>query len=205
MPRPKLIRQSKFPYHVTSRTNNKVPFPVPIYKAWDFCKESLIYAGKHAKVEVNCFVLMNNHYHLLVTTPYENIDHFMKYFNMRFSILLRKASGHINHRFSNRYKWSIVEDEQYLQNVYRYIFQNPVRASVVEKCIDYPYSSLHFTHFESKLINYRPHFHYANDKAFYERKFSSNTVNIFKRSFKYRYFKISKRISTFEKEEFKIR
>lgn len=196
MPRPKLIRQNEFPYHVTSRTNNKVPFPLPMYHVWDLAKQSLVYARKNVDVEINCFVLMNNHYHLLITTPNENLDKFMMYFNLKLSKLISKNAKVINHKFSNRYKWTIVSDQEYLQNVYRYIYQNPIRANIVEKCIEYPYSSLHFTNFESRLLNYRPHFKYADEVSFYEQRFSSNLTNIISTSMKRSVFRIPLSVST---------
>ncbi len=200
MPRPKLIRQSKYPYHVTSRTNNKVPFPLPLYHVWDIAKQALIYARERVDVEVNCFVLMNNHYHLLITTPDENIDKFMMLFNHRLSKSIAKYSKVINHKFSNRYKWSIVQDNNYLQNVYRYIYQNPLRAGIVDRCISYPYSSLHFTNFEGRLINFKPHFRYTDEVSFYEKQFCSNASNIMKRSLKRSYFNIPNGISSHERK-----
>lgn len=195
MPRPKLIRQNEFPYHVTTRTNNKVPFPLPMYQVWDLAKQSLTYARKNVNVEINCFILMNNHYHLLITTPDENLDKFMMYFNLKFSKLISKNAKVINHKFSNRYKWTIVSNHEYLQNVYRYIYQNPLRANLVEKCIDYPYSSLYFTSFEGRLLNYRPHFKYADEVSYYEQMFSSNLYKIISTSMRRSVFKIPLNIS----------
>lgn len=57
-----------------------------------------------------------------------------KYLNYR---LQRK-----NHVFGARYQPTIITDQKHLQNVIRYIYQNPVRAGMVEHAEDYPYSSL---------------------------------------------------------------
>ena len=109
MPKKKLIRQGDFPYHVTTRNNNRDWFSIPMNEVWHICKESLIYAQEKEKVQINCFVLMSNHYHLLLTTPDENIDRFMMHFNWRISYLISLRTSRINHKFSNRYKWSIVQ------------------------------------------------------------------------------------------------
>jgi len=197
MPRIKLIRQSTFPYHVTTRTNNKSWFDIPIFEVWDICKLSLIYALKKRPVEINSFVLMSNHYHLLVTTPNEDIDQFMMYFNLRLSQLITKKSGHINHKFSNGYKWSIVEHRGHLFNVYRYIYQNPVRAKITSDCFSYPYSSLHFSRFEAKLLNYVPHIQYSREKSLLERSFGNEFNKVMKSSLSKTNFKASNSVSKY--------
>ncbi len=174
MPRRKLIRQNIFPYHVVTRTNNKDWFRIPLCDVWDICKESLHYSQAKRPAVINCFVLMSNHYHLLITTPNEDIDEFMQFFNLRLSRLISIKSGAINQKFSNRYKWSIVDKENYLMNVYRYIYQNPVRAKITLTCDSYPYSSLKFSGFEAKLFNYKPHLKYATDKDWIEEKLVKN-------------------------------
>lgn len=200
MPRRKIIRQNRYPYHVVSRTTNRIPFPIPMYLVWDICKASLIYAQKNVKVTIHCFTLMNNHYHLLVSTPNSDLDKFMQFFNRRFSKQLTKYSGMINQKFSNRYKWTIVGDERYLQNVYRYIYQNPIRARIVENCISYPYTSLHLTSFEASLLNFRPHFHYQDEVSFYEKRFCSNLVNVIKNGLSKPYFQIANTASSYERK-----
>lgn len=145
MARKNLIRQSKFPYHITTRCNNKEWFRIPMEKVWKLFLESLYYARENRPVEVHAFVLMDNHYHLLVTTPESDIDKFMFFLNKRFSDLINRETGAINHKFSNRYHWSIVNSKRYLYTVTKYIFNNPVRANIVEKPQNYIFSSLYYT------------------------------------------------------------
>ncbi|EPZ49742.1 transposase IS200-like protein [Bacteriovorax sp. BAL6_X] len=199
MPRKSLIRQSKFPYHVITRTNNREWFPLPMFQVWDLCKEALIYAQSKCMVEINCFVLMSNHYHMILTTPNEDIDIFMRFFNSRFSSLLAKNSNRINQKFSNRYRWSIIDNQSYLKNVYRYLYQNPIRAGIAESCGDYPYSSLFITSYEARLINFRPHFHYADEQTYFERRFGADTISILKRALKHPRFKLAERTPSYEK------
>ncbi|EPZ51692.1 transposase IS200-like protein [Bacteriovorax sp. BAL6_X] len=195
MPKKKLIRQGDFPYHVTTRNNNRDWFSIPMYEVWDICKEALIYAQEKEKVQINCFVLMSNHYHLLLTTPNENIDRFMMHFNWRISYLISLRTSRINHKFSNRYKWSIVTEQNYLYNVYRYIYQNPIRAGISEACIDYPYTSLHFSSFEAELFQYRPHIDYAGAKQLIERRYDTEFDDCIRKSLKKSYFTPKQSIS----------
>lgn len=201
MPRKKLIRQNEFPYHIVSRTNNRTPFPLPMYAVWDICKSSLIYAQERVPVEIHCLTLMNNHYHLLMTTPNSDIDKFMQVFNLKFSKLITKHTKLINQKFSNRYKWTIVHDQRYLQNVYRYIYQNPIRANIVDDCISYPYTSLHFTSFEANLLNFKPHFHYSYEVSFYEKRFDSNVLKTLRNALSKSYIKLANSATKYEKQE----
>lgn len=195
MPRRKLVRQNQFPYHVTTRTNNKDWFSIPIYEVWDICKFALIRAQNANPVIVHCFVLMGNHYHLLITTPESDIDKFMFYFNKGLSDLINKRSGVINHKFSNRYSWSIVDKKNYLFNVYRYIYQNPVRAKITKDCFSYPYSSLHFTRFEAKLLKHKAHYNYAQEKTMFEKRFGSEFDNLIRYALNKRKFKVREKIT----------
>jgi len=199
MPRRNLIRQSTMPYHVTSRTNNKNWFEIPIFEVWDLCKESLIYALKQKPVIIHSFMLMGNHYHLLLTTPNSNIDGFMMLYNRKLSNLINKKSGVTNHKFSNRYKWTIVDNQSYLLNVYRYIYQNPVRAKLTIDCFSYPYSSLHFSRYESKLFNHRPHIYYGREKSWLEKNMGEEFDEMIKTSLKKETFRPAKVPAYFRK------
>lgn len=168
MPRKRLIRQNDFPYHVTTRTNNKDWFRIPLNDVFKLFKDSLVYAQEKHPVNVHCFVLMSNHYHLLISTPNSDIDKFMMHFNLKLSRLIEKRSGYINHKFSNRYKWSIVQNCNYLYNVYRYIYQNPIRANLSKRCIDYKYSSLRIEHNEKELLNIKEHLEYKYNSTWFE-------------------------------------
>jgi len=142
MPRKNLIRTNKYYYHITTRSNHKHWFQLPLSEVWNISMQAFSIATNARTVEIVQFVLMSNHYHLLIKTPNCDIDKFMFWFNKTFSDNLRKKTGQINRMFSSNYKWSLITNEVYLTNVIRYIFQNPVRAGIVNKCEEYPYSTI---------------------------------------------------------------
>jgi putative transposase len=144
MARKKIIRTSDFPYHITTRCNNREWFDLPIKDVWQMSLDALLYANSNKKVEIEAFVLMSNHYHLVLHTPDENIDEFMRFFNWRLSKSIREKSQRINHIFGSRYKWSIVDSDRYYFFLIRYVFQNPLRINLVSNCEDYPFSTLHY-------------------------------------------------------------
>lgn len=91
--------------------------------------------------EVYGYVIMSNHYHLIIRisqAPLKDIMHrinnkFSRYFNIKY-----KRSGHV---FENRYKGILVIDDRYLLSLLRYVHQNPVGAKMCNRVEDYPWSS----------------------------------------------------------------
>jgi len=142
MARKQLIRTHQFPYHITSRSNNKEWFYIPTDCVWKYAKILLRQGSVNFNTKIHAFVLMSNHYHLIIRTPDSNIDAFMQYFNKQLGQSISRSAGRINRIFGAPYKWSLIQDQNYYLNVYRYIYQNPLRASLAKKVEDYPYSTL---------------------------------------------------------------
>jgi len=105
--------------------------------------ESLVIANQKAPIHLHAFVLMSNHYHLVIDTPDANVDKFMYEFNKNFSLRLRVASGMINRMLGGRYKWTLVKDKSYYYQILKYVYLNPIKAGLVRDARQYPYSTLH--------------------------------------------------------------
>lgn len=144
MPRAKRILQADFPYHVTNRTVNKVPFPLPLDELWRLFSKRLHFCSILFGIEIHAFVLMSNHYHMIVRCPENNLSTFMTYFNREMSKEINQFSGKINQNFGNRYYASVVQDPRYYLTVYRYVYRNPVDAGLSNSVENYPYSSFQF-------------------------------------------------------------
>lgn len=142
MPRMNLIRTSEFPYHVTSRCHNKDWFTVPLEEVWAFSGEAFKEANKLFPIKLISFVLMGNHYHMIIRTPDSNLDLFMREFNRRLTLKIQRRGEIINQVFGGRYKWCLISVNNYFANCYRYVYQNPVRAGIVLKCEEYQFSTL---------------------------------------------------------------
>ncbi len=112
-------------------------------RVWTISQQCLKEAFDKHRVEVISFVLMNNHYHLMVRTPEANLDQFMYEFNKRLAARIKISTENINHLMGGRYKWCLIESQKYFLNCYRYVYQNPKRALVTDRCEFYPYSTLH--------------------------------------------------------------
>lgn len=142
MPRKLLIRTSDVPYHITNRSNNRELFYIPLEELWRICLECLTELKFQFKCEIHSFVLMSNHYHLLISTPECNIGPAMKYFHREVARKANRTTGRVNHFFGGRYKWSVIYQSHYYWNAVKYIFRNPVRAGICEQVQNYKYSSL---------------------------------------------------------------
>ncbi len=93
------------------------------------------------KVEIHAYCLMDNHYHLLLSTPNSNLGRAMRHLNgvytQRYNRLV-KTDGPL---YRGRYKAILIDADNYLLSVSRYIHLNPVEAGIVEKPADYLWSS----------------------------------------------------------------
>lgn len=92
-------------------------------------------------ISIYGYVLMSNHYHLLVETPMGNISKAMHYLNSAYSIFYNKRHNRSGHLFQGRFKSFLIEKERYLLSVSRYIHLNPVKAGIALKPEDYKWSS----------------------------------------------------------------
>jgi putative transposase len=142
MNRPLLIRSDKYPYHITSRCHEKEFFPLPLNEVWEIMIQTLGETHKKYELGIHAFLLMGNHFHLLCHTPKANLDDAMRYLLRQTSIRISRRASSRNHLWDGRYKWSLISSPMYYYQVYRYIFQNPIRANLVSKVEDYPFSTL---------------------------------------------------------------
>lgn len=84
---------------------------------------------------------MDNHYHLLIETPEANLAKGMRQLNGVYTQSFNRLHGRVGHVFQGRYKAILVERDSYLLELARYIVLNPLRAGMVKKLEDWPWSS----------------------------------------------------------------
>jgi putative transposase len=154
MPRKPLFRTKKLPYHVWARSNNKEWFNLPIEDVWKTFCWRLKEAQEKYFFEIHNFVLMSNHFHLIISTPEGNLDKIMHWLLTECSKEINYKSQRINHVFGGPYKWSVIAHAHYYKHVYRYLCQNPTRALICERVEDYAYSTLHYQ-FNKKLLPFK--------------------------------------------------
>lgn len=98
---------------------------------------------------VHAYVLMGNHYHLVIETPEPNLVRGMTWLQTTYTMRYNALHSTTGHLFAGRYKAILVdpEDPRYMATLLDYIHLNPVRAGWVRlrkgrRLLDYPWSSL---------------------------------------------------------------
>jgi REP element-mobilizing transposase RayT len=97
------------------------------------------------RVRCHAWVLMDNHYHLLVETPSPNLSQALRHLNGVYTQTCNRRHDRVGHLFQGRFKAIVVEKEPYLLELCRYVVLNPVRAGVVKEPAAYPWSSYRAT------------------------------------------------------------
>jgi putative transposase len=138
--RPLRIEYEGAVYHVTGRGNEqrKIFFSRKDYEKF---KEYLADALEKFGFILHGYVLMTNHYHLIIETPEKNLSKIMHHINSSYTTytnIKRKRSGHL---FQGRFKSIVVDKDSYLLELSRYLHLNPVRVKMAQLPGDYPYSS----------------------------------------------------------------
>ncbi len=141
MPRQARIYLPGYPYHLVQRGNNRARC------FWDpedyqtFLRLLLSYGRLHG-VAVHAYCLMSNHYHLLVTPDsVTSIPATLHVVSSTYVQYVNRRQGRTGALWSGRHHASVVQTERYLLACYRYIEMNPVRAGMVARPCDYPWSS----------------------------------------------------------------
>ena len=114
-------------YHITCRGNEKRDIfkdDSDRVRFLDTLKLSL----NNYQVLLYCYVLMQNHYHLLVETPHGNISEVMRHFNITYTSYYNRRHNRVGHLYQGRYKSILVDKESYLTILSRYIHLNPIRV-----------------------------------------------------------------------------
>lgn len=127
-------------YHIIQRGNNREYIFRDINS-----KKYVLEITREYKTSMNFFiygyVLMDNHYHMIIKTIDVPLQKIMHRINNRYSKYYNSVNGRTGHVFQNRYKAILVKDDKYLLSLLRYIHQNPVKAQICRNIREYIWSS----------------------------------------------------------------
>lgn len=140
MPRPLRIEYENAWYHVMNRgANRQSIFQQDRHR--DLFYTLLAEISDRFGVEVHAFCLMKNHYHLLIKTPFANLSRAMRHLDAVYTQRFNRMIMRDGSLFRGRYKAILIDSDQYLLQVSRYIHLNPVLAKICNDPIDYKWSS----------------------------------------------------------------
>ena len=77
-------------------------------------------------VRLYMFCLMGNHAHLLLETPHGNLDRFMHGLETAYTVYFNLRHARVGHLMQGRYGAVLVEGDEYLLRLSRYLHLNPV-------------------------------------------------------------------------------
>ena len=127
-------------YHVLSRGNERKE----IFRDEKDHLRFLDTLGKMVerfKLEVHAYVLMKNHFHLLVHTKEANLSRAIQWLGVSYSVWFNRRHQRSGHLFQGRFKSFLIENDRYFTAMCLYIHGNPLRAGVVKRLLDYWWSS----------------------------------------------------------------
>jgi len=103
-------------YHVTCRGNERrdIFLGKPDQEVF---LEKLAISSDTYNVPILAYVLMTNHFHLLLTTPDGNLSEFMRHFNISYTAFFNKQHKRVGHLYQGRYKAFLVDADNYLLEV----------------------------------------------------------------------------------------
>lgn len=92
-------------------------------------------------VECRDYCAIWNHYHLTLCPSKPNFSEAMRRLNSQYAQWWNRRHSRVGHVFQGRFKDQIVQGGDYLLTLSRYIAMNPVRAHLVDRPEDWPWSS----------------------------------------------------------------
>jgi putative transposase len=144
MSRPLRLQYPGALYHVTARGNARQAIVRDDSDRQRFVATIATMVEQY-QVVCHAWVLMNNHYHLLLETPQANLSQALRHLNGVYTQAFNRRHRRVGHLFQGRYKAIIVEKEGYLLELCRYVVLNPVRAQMVTQPRAWRWSSYRAT------------------------------------------------------------
>ncbi len=144
MARPLRIYYSNAVYHITARGNERKAIVQDDVDRERFVQ---ILADMVAQYQVLChaWVLMDNHYHLIIETPHANLSRAIRHLNGVYTQAFNRCHNRVGHLFQGRFTAILIEKEAYLLELSRYVVLNPVRAGMVRHPSAWVWSSYRAT------------------------------------------------------------
>ncbi len=128
------------------------------------------------------YCLMTNHLHMQIETKDVEIWNIMRYINLAYTKYFNNKYNFIGHLFQGRYRAEIIESDSYNLQTSRYIHLNPVKASMVERPIEYKWSSygVYMGQVKSDIVNEQKILSYFKDNSreLYREYVESKLINL---------------------------
>jgi len=115
-------------YHVTSRGQERQAIFRDDQDRMHFL-ELLEATVERYQVRIHGYVLMTNHYHLIVETPAANLSRAMQWLNVSYGVWFNRRHVRIGHLMQGRFKAIVLESARWGLELSVYVHLNPVRLA----------------------------------------------------------------------------
>ncbi len=145
MPRINRIDIADIVYHVINRANARMQI-FDEDKDYMLFEKALEQAKEKFDMRILSYCIMPNHWHLVLYPKKDgSLQLFMRWLSMTHTRRWHSqhktiGSGHL---YQGRYKSFLVQEDEHLLQLFRYIERNPLRAKLVQKAEDWKWSSLY--------------------------------------------------------------
>jgi putative transposase len=131
---------SGVPHHITQRGNRRSNIFLDAEDRHVYLELLREYSARH-QVRLWTYNLMTNHTHLIVVPESESsISDTLRDTHSAYASMFNRKHGYSGHLWQGRF-YSCVLDAKHLAHAVRYVECNPVRAGMVVRAEDYPWSS----------------------------------------------------------------
>jgi REP element-mobilizing transposase RayT len=144
MSRPLRLEYEGAVWHVTSRGNERRP----VFRDDSDREAFLTILGRTVGLfrwRLHAYVLMRNHFHLLLETPEPTLSRGMRQLNGHYTQRFNRRHRRAGHLFQGRFKAILVEKESHLLELCRYVVLNPVRARATRSAREWAWSGYRAT------------------------------------------------------------
>jgi len=93
---------------------------------------------------IHTYILMDNHYHIILETPRGNVSKIMHYLNTSYAAYFNARNRRVGPLYQGRFKAILVQQDEYLHHLSRYIHLNPIRSGTVKSPEKYAWSSYRY-------------------------------------------------------------
>ena len=132
---------ANMPHHIIQRGNNSGEIFVDAQDRLvmlDLLREM----ARRFEVDVHAYVLMPNHFHLLLTPRTEQgVPQFMQAVGRSYVRYFNNRHGRTGTLWEGRYRCTVLQAEQWLMATMVSMDLNPVRDGLVQRAVDWPWSS----------------------------------------------------------------
>ncbi len=129
------------PHHVIQRGNNRQATFLDT-SDYELLLWLLAEYARRCRVAIHAYVLMGNHFHLLLTPETEGgLPQLMQAVGRRYVQTFNKRHSRTGTLWEGRYRATLIQTDRYLLACMAYIDLNPVRAGMAIRAADYRWSS----------------------------------------------------------------